>query len=85
MLMGMKITLDDVIRKYELRIQKIQAGMEERERWGHGPWDKHEMALCQEFVAELKRIDTEPEMDAKSKAAWNRVREHIKKAMEDLT
>lgn len=81
--MGMKMTVDDLIRKYELRIQKIEAAMPERERWGHGPHDKHEMALCQEFVAELKRLDQEPD-DLKSSALWKKVQEHIGEAREHM-
>lgn len=82
--MGMKMTIEDLIRKYELRCQKLEAGMPERERWGHGPHDKHELALCQEFVAEMKRLDMEPEMDAKTKASWIRVKDLIKKLSEEV-
>lgn len=40
----------------ELRLQHIEDDLPERERWGHGPWDRHEMSNYRMFIGELKAL-----------------------------
>ena len=47
------MTVNDVIHFYELKLQSLQTNFPERERWGHGPHDKHEIAIVQEFLGVL--------------------------------
>ena len=49
-------TIDDLIHHYELEAGKILQNLPQREKWGHGPWDKHEMSKDVEFANALKAI-----------------------------
>lgn len=50
------LTISALVHEYELRAQKIEDNYEYREKWGHGSYDKHELALVQEFLGKLYAV-----------------------------
>ena len=56
------LTISALVHEYELRAQKIEDNYEDREKWGHGAYDKHELALVHEFLGKLQAV--------KSTEAW---------------
>ena len=71
-------TIDDLIHHYQLEIDKIERNLPERERWGHGPWDNHELSKNKEFVQALKCVAEE----SRSQKAWKGVQKAISKISE---
>lgn len=57
--MTTKEKIADMIHCYELKEQKIVDGMEERDKHGHGPWDKHELSNVREFLCVLRYLEKE--------------------------
>jgi len=49
-------TISDLIHHYVLKAENIRRNLPNREKWGHGPWDKHEMAKDLEFAEALQSI-----------------------------
>jgi hypothetical protein len=45
--------LDKLIHHYELKLEHIRNDYDFREKWGHGAYDKHEMAMIEEFLDAL--------------------------------
>ena len=45
--------LDKLIHHYERRLEYIRIEYDLREKWGHGAYDKHEMAMIEEFLDAL--------------------------------
>lgn len=45
--------LDKLIHHYELRLEHIRNDYDFREKWGHGAYDKHEMAMIEKFLEAL--------------------------------
>lgn len=57
------LSLDKLIHKYELEIQSIELNMEDHERWGSGAYYQHRLTLYRRFVAELKIIRNQGEVE----------------------
>lgn len=56
--------LSELIHLYELKLQHMKDDFEAREKWGHGPYDRHEMSLLEQFISDLRTV--EPDDDV-----WN--------------
>lgn len=52
----LKRRIESLISYHERRVQSIDDQMEHMERWGQGPYQRHDKALRQEFIRELREI-----------------------------
>ena len=51
--------LYDLIHRYEIHLEHLRRDLPQREKWGHGPHDLHEIAMTEEFLESLRQL-TDP-------------------------